>query len=223
MVFAVVISLLATIAVARGLKYIGSHHRAYKNDSGQWADHRKLRAERALALGILIAIAGLMGFRVGNDIIEAGMSLAVAIVVGIVLGAATGLLNWVVYAAEYRDGSAETELLDAYANGIDRNSRSRQSLRRLSAILEEDIMKLTLEGQRLGQILRAKSCSMAINSPEDATIRYSRSIHQGTGPVGELPPATLDWVPLETTLSQLETLSQLSASSGGVEDSELKK
>ena len=55
-----------------------------------------------------------MGYRIGSDVLASGMGHPLALVVAAVLGLASAVLNWSVYAAEYKDGSADTEQLDAY-------------------------------------------------------------------------------------------------------------
>lgn len=206
MTFATVFGLFATIAVARGLKFLGTTHRAYKDEHGQWAGPRQMLGERLLVFAIIGGVATLMGFRIGTDIVSADMGLVLAVVVAAVLATASGLLNWVVYAAEFKDGSSATERLDAYATGLERIVKSQQALRALIIILDEEIEKLILEGFRVGGIIRSQNLSAAAESAEDAGIRYARSVHQGAGHTGELPHAQLDWAPLETALSHLSTL-----------------
>lgn len=206
MIFAAVFGLFATIAIARGLKFLGANHRAYKDDDGQWAGPPQMRAERLMVFGILAGVAALMGFRIGSDVLESGMGIALAVVVAVVLATASALLNWVVYAAEYKDGSTDTERLDAYAAGLERITRSQQALRALIVILDEEIAKLILEGFRIGGLIRTRNISAANDSWQDAATRYARSVHQGTGHTGDLPAHQLDWSPLDTALGHLNTL-----------------
>lgn len=206
MIFAAVFGLFATIAIARGLKFLGANHRAYKDDDGQWAGPPQMRPERLMVFGILGGVAALMGFRIGGDVLESGMGIALAVVVAVVLATASALLNWVVYAAEYKDGSADTERLDAYAAGLERITRSQQALRALIVILDEEIAKLILEGFRIGGLIRTTNTSAANDSHQDAATRYARSVHQGTGHTGDLPAHHLDWSPLDTALGHLNTL-----------------
>lgn len=206
MIFAAVFGLFATIAIARGLKFLGANHRAYKDDDGQWAGPPQMRPERLLVFGSIAGVAVLMGYRIGGGVLESGMGIALAVVVAAVLATASGLLNWVVYAAEYKDGSADTERLDAYAAGLERIARSQQALRAMIVILDEEIAKLILEGFRIGGLIRTTNTSAANDSHQDAATRYARSVHQGTGHTGDLPAHQLDWSPLDTALGHLNTL-----------------
>ncbi|OKH83324.1 hypothetical protein EB73_07105 [Mycobacterium sp. SWH-M3] len=206
MVFAVVVGLFATIASARGLKFLGANHRAYKDDDGQWAGPPQMRPERLSMYALIVGVGGLMGYRIGSDVLASGMGHPLALVVAAVLGLASAVLNWSVYAAEYKDGSADTEQLDAYAAGLERITRNQQALRALVIILDEEIDKLILEGFRIGGLLRTENSSAALASPEDAAIRYARSVHQGAGYTGQLPTPELDWSPLEIALSHLSNL-----------------
>lgn len=206
MVFAIVVGLFATVAGARGLKFLGANHRAYKDDDGQWAGPPQLRPERLAMYTLIIGIGGLMGYRIGSDVLASGMGHPLAFLVATVLGLASAVLNWSVYAAEYKDGSADTERLDAYAAGLERITRSQQAIRALIIILDEQIDKLILEGFRVGALLRTENSSAAFASPEDAAIRFARSVHQGAGYTGQLPTPELDWSPLDVALSHLSNL-----------------
>jgi chaperonin cofactor prefoldin len=207
MMFAVILAIFGTVAVALGLSALGTSHRSSKNDHEGWAMHqeakRHMTLELGLAAGIVIGIAALMSFRAGSDVLHSGNGLALALVVGFVLGLASALLNYAVYLAEFRDGSTTTEQLDKVAVGIDNIRRAQQGMSGKVNILDEEIEKLIAKGYRVGETIRAAAHAKTQASKSDRAIRYARSVHQGAGHADLLPEAELDYAPLETALRHL--------------------
>ncbi|MGN2642506.1 hypothetical protein ACTD5D_41295 [Nocardia takedensis] len=210
MLFAVVFGLFGTVAAARGLKILGVRHRGFKNEYDQWFAPRQGRAQLIFELAFvaltILGIATLMVYRVFSDINEAGMGTGLALVVGLVLGIASALLNYIVYVSEFRDGSTLTEQLDILAAGLDGLTRAQQGMESKINVLDEEIDKLITRGYRIGDGIRSQALNTLLGSAALVAIRYARSVHQGAGFTGQLPESPLDFSPLTVALHHLNTL-----------------
>ena len=181
---AVVFAILGTVGLALGLRALGRTMRAHKNNKGQL--ELPEGGDRALPLMELLATAAAM---VGAGVImfcriyaEAGPTVPklVAILLGAFFAIVVIIVNWVVYAAEFRDGSILTEQIDTLASNLIKRGVKRQRMSDEVHRLQEKVTVLQHERQWV-----AADTLVAVDAPlkaADQLILKARSYHLGTYP-----------------------------------------
>ena len=200
---AVVFAVLGTVGVALGLRALGRTMRAHKNDRGQL--ELPPGTDRVLPLAELVATvttvggAGvIMAVRIIDEAAGAAISPAAAIVLGAFFAVVTVVVNWTVYSAEFRDGSVETEQIDAVAGAIRAaRSRTNATVDRMCR-LEDRIARRRSARQRV-----AAATLTATDRPAraaDQLVLLARAYHLGTGYQALLPPSspTVDLTDLQS-------------------------
>lgn len=129
------ISLIVTVGLAVTLRWIGTRRRGDKTSTTRIAPTRigavrawLPRLELILLSILLVLVACVMLVRVANDAATAGIALGAGWVVAVFLAVITASLNWIIFLAEYHDGSDETHELDHWGKVLAPHKAARKAL-----------------------------------------------------------------------------------------------
>ncbi|MBX6390373.1 MAG: hypothetical protein IRZ08_15505 [Frankia sp.] len=201
-------TLACTVIIAVGLHFLGRRHRQHKKADGHWPSVRGAGVHAAFEVALVaLLIAGpalLMTIRIFIDARGAPRTGSmVAVILAGVLGIVTLAANFLIYSVAYRDGSPETERLDVYAVGLHLVRTQLQETEAQINVLTEQLDQIRATAERDAAQIRADAIRTVTGSVRDRAILYSRSVHQGCGPLAQLPPPVLDVELLERAMAQL--------------------
>ncbi|OBB38585.1 hypothetical protein A5748_02720 [Nocardia sp. 852002-51244_SCH5132740] len=186
---AIVFACLGTAAVAVGLKFFGRDLKGYRNFRGGIA----LPAGPARLLPLVFVIlattlavgAGIvMAYRIISDSVAAGGGITGAAILGVFFALIVIVVNVVVFATKFRDGSLQTDEVTHLAAALAPIEQQRVALRRQCDGLAAQLPPLKL---RAGRVFAATLTGMGAPLKGADQVRLlARSYHQGCGPEATL-------------------------------------
>ncbi|WP_174186434.1 hypothetical protein [Nocardia barduliensis] len=188
LVTAVVFALLGTAAVAVGLKFFGRELKGYKDTDGGVA----LPAGPArivplafviLATTLAIGAGIVMAYRIISDSVAAGGSTTGAAILGVFFALIVFVVNVVVFATRFRDGSLQTDEVGYLAARLEPIEQQRVALHRQCDGLAAQLPPLKLKAERVFAATLAK-LGAPIKGADQLRL-LARSYHQGSGPEAE--------------------------------------
>jgi hypothetical protein len=219
LITAIVFALLGTAAVAIGLKFFGRDLKGYKDTHGSIAlpeDAARMLPLLFAGLATMMAIgAGIvMAYRIVTDSLAAGGGITGAVVLGVFFAVIVIVVNVVVFAARFRDGSLQTDEISHLAAKLDAIERRRVELHREIGRLTPELDILRTKGD---QVYAATVAKMGDATKGADQVRLlARSYHQGCGANAELtdqqdkplrglllPDVTVDTSLLDRLLKQM--------------------
>ncbi|WP_157227308.1 hypothetical protein [Nocardia asiatica] len=185
LITAVVFALLGTAAVAVGLKFFGRDLKGYKDTGGGIT----LPAGPARFLPLVFVIlattlavgAGIvMAYRIISDSVAAGGGITGAAILGVFFALIVIVVNVVVFAARFRDGSLQTDEVGYLAAQLEPIEQQRVALGRQLDGLAAQLPPLKLNAERIVAATLAKM-GAPIKGADQVRL-LARSYHQGCGP-----------------------------------------
>ncbi|MBF4996685.1 hypothetical protein IRT45_05890 [Nocardia sp. BSTN01] len=189
LVTSVVFACLGTAAVAVGLKFFGRDLKGYKDEHG----HIALPAGKPrilplvfVALATMLAVgAGIvMAYRIISDSVAAGGGIIGAAILGVFFALIVVVVNVVVFAAKFRDGSLQTDEVGYLARQLEPIEQQRVALQRQLDGLSAQLPRLKLKAERVFATTLAKM-GAPIKGADQVRL-LARSYHQGCGPEATL-------------------------------------
>ncbi|MGV9751112.1 hypothetical protein [Nocardia farcinica] len=184
LVTAIVFACLGTVAVAVGLKFFGRDLKGYKDADGHIAlPEGKARLLPLLFVGLtaMLAIgAGIvMAYRIISDSVAAGGGITGAAILGVFFAFIVIVVNVVVFATKFRDGSLQTDEVGQLAVQLEPIERQRVALGRQLDSLAAQLPPLKLKAERVFAATLAKM-GAPIKGADQVRL-LARSYHQGCG------------------------------------------
>ncbi|WP_280483906.1 hypothetical protein [Nocardia farcinica] len=185
LITSVVFALLGTAAVAVGLKFFGRDLKGYKDADG----HIALPAGPArllplvfvgLAATLAIGAGIVMAYRIISDSVAAGGSITGAAILGVFFALIVIVVNVVVFAVRFRDGSLQTDEVGYLAAQLEPIEQQRVALGRQIDGLAAQLPPLKLKAERIVAATLAKT-GAPIKGADQVRL-LARSYHQGCGP-----------------------------------------
>ncbi|BDT94153.1 hypothetical protein IFM12275_41290 [Nocardia sputorum] len=185
LITAIVFACLGTAAVAVGLKFFGRDLKGYKDADG----HIALPAGPArilplvfVGMATMMAIgAGIvMSYRIISDSVAAGGGITGAAILGVFFALIVVVVNLVVFATKFRDGSLQTDEVGHLAAQLEPIEQQRVALRRQCDGLAAQLPPLKLKAERVYASTLAKM-GAPIKGADQVRL-LARSYHQGCGP-----------------------------------------
>ncbi|APE33878.1 hypothetical protein BOX37_07730 [Nocardia mangyaensis] len=180
----IVFALLGTAAVAVGLKFIGHDLKGYKDEHGHVEfPEGQARSIPLLFVGLasLLAIgAGIvMAYRLVSDSVAAGGSITGAVVLGVFFAVVVIVVNVVVVATRFRDGSLQTDEIGHLATQLAPIQKLRVDSQRRIDSLTTQLPPLMLKAERVYAATLARMGTPLKGA--DQVRLLARSYHQGCG------------------------------------------
>ncbi|MBF6259865.1 hypothetical protein IU468_26665 [Nocardia farcinica] len=180
-----VFACLGTAAVAVGLKFFGGDLKGYKDADGHiQLPEGKARSIPLLFVGLAAAMAigaGIvMAYRIISDSLAAGGGITSAVVLGVFFAVIVIVVNVVVFAARFRDGSLQTDEIGHLAVQLGPIQHQRVELQRRIDGLASQLPPLKLKAERVFAATLAKM-GAPIKGADQVRL-LARSYHQGCGP-----------------------------------------
>ncbi|MGS2809318.1 hypothetical protein [Nocardia sp. MW-W600-9] len=219
LITSVVFALLGTAAVAVGLKFFGRDVKGYKDADGHITlpeGTAKIIPLIFIGLSAALAIgAGIvMAYRIVADSVAAGNGIGSAVILGVFFAVVVIVVNVVVFAVYYRDGSLLTDEIGQLAAQLEPIERQRVEFQRQIDALIPELEVLRVKGEQVYATTIAKM-GEAIKGADQVRL-LARSYHQGCGPEAELidqhdnplrglllPDATVDTSMLDALLKRM--------------------
>lgn len=185
LITAIVFACLGTAAVAVGLKFFGRDLKGYKDADG----HLTLPAGQArsiplafvgLATTLAIGAGIVMAYRIISDSVSAGGGITGAAILGMFFALIVIVVNVVVFATKFRDGSLQTDEVGHLAGQLEPIEQQRMGLRRQCDGLSAQLSPLKLKAERVFAATLAKMGAPVKGA--DQVRLLARSYHQGCGP-----------------------------------------
>ncbi|WP_280377972.1 hypothetical protein [Nocardia wallacei] len=185
LITAIVFALLGTAAVAVGLKYFGRDLKGYKDTDGGIAlpagPARILPLAFVGLAATLAAGAGIvMAYRIISDSLAAGGGITGAAILGVFFALIVIVVNVVVFAARFRDGSLQTDEVGHLAAQLEPIEQQRVALERQIDGLAVQLPPLKLKAERIVAATLAKM-DAPIKGADQVRL-LARSYHRGCGP-----------------------------------------
>ncbi|OXR47099.1 hypothetical protein B7C42_00221 [Nocardia cerradoensis] len=185
LVTSVVFACLGTAAVAVGLKFFGRDLKGYKDANGHIAlpaGPARLLPLVFVALGTTLAVgAGIvMAYRIISDSVAAGGGITGAAILGVFFALIVIVVNVVVFATKFRDGSLQTDEVGQLATQLEPIEQQRVALQRQLDGLSAQLPRLKLKAERVFAATLAKM-GTPIKGADQVRL-LARSYHQGCGP-----------------------------------------
>ncbi|MBF6446614.1 hypothetical protein IU429_02940 [Nocardia elegans] len=189
LVTSIVFACLGTAAVAVGLKFFGRDLKGYKDADG--AVPLPVGSARILPLlfvGLATALAVgagiVMAYRIISDSVAAGGGITGAAILGVFFALVVIVVNVVVFATKFRDGSLQTDEITHLATALAPIEQQRVALRRQCDGLAAQLPSLKLKAERVFAATLAKM-GAPIKGADQVRL-LARSYHQGCGPEATL-------------------------------------
>ncbi|MBF6185048.1 hypothetical protein [Nocardia farcinica] len=185
LVTAIVFACLGTAGVAVGLKFFGRDLKGYKDAEGHITlpkGKAKLIPLTFIGLATTLAIgAGIvMAYRIISDSVAAGGGITGAAILGVFFAFIVIVVNVVVFATKFRDGSLQTDEVGQLAVQLEPIERQRVALGRQLDSLAAQLPPLKLKAERVFAATLAKM-GAPIKGADQVRL-LARSYHQGCGP-----------------------------------------
>ncbi|NKY27730.1 hypothetical protein [Nocardia gamkensis] len=185
LITAVVFALLGTAAVAVGLKFIGRDLKGYKDTSGGVTlPEGTARILPLVFIGLATTLAVgagiVMAYRITSDSVSAGGGITGAAILGVYFALIVIVVNVVVFATRFRDGSLQTDEVGQLALQLEPIERQRVALQRQIDGLTAQLPPLKLKAERVYAATLAKM-GAPIKGADQLRL-LARSYHQGCGP-----------------------------------------
>lgn len=186
LITAIVFALLGTAAVAVGLKFFGRDLKGYKDEHAGIAlpaGTARLLPLVFVGLAATLAIgAGIvMAYRIISDSVAAGGGITGAAILGVFFALIVIVVNVVVFATKFRDGSLQTDEVGYLAAQLEPIEQRRVALQRQCDGLAAQLPPLKLEAERVFGATLAKM-GAPIKGADQLRL-LARSYHQGCGAV----------------------------------------
>ncbi|WP_157187317.1 hypothetical protein [Nocardia vinacea] len=184
LITSVVFALLGTAAVAIGLKSFGRDLKGYKDRDG----HIQLPEGKAriiplmfvgLATTLAIGAGIVMAYRIISDSLAAGNGIIGAAILGVFFAVIVIVVNVVVIATKFRDGSLQTDEVGHLAVQLEPIEQQRVQLQRQCDGLAAQLPPLKLKAERVYAATLAEM-SAPIKGADQLRL-LARSYHQGCG------------------------------------------
>ncbi|WP_306359820.1 hypothetical protein [Nocardia sp. CC227C] len=185
LITAIVFALLGTAAVAVGLKFFGRDLKGYKDEHGGVSlpdGPARLVPVLFLSLATMTTVGAgvVMAYRIVTDSMAAGGGITGAAVLGVFFALIVIVVNVVVFATKYRDGSLQTDEIGHLAMQLEPIEQQRMALQRQCDGLAAQLPPLKLKAER---VLGATLAKMGAPIKGADRVRLlARSYHQGCGP-----------------------------------------
>ncbi|MGW0358920.1 hypothetical protein ACWDXV_32440 [Nocardia nova] len=184
-VTSVVFACLGTAAVAIGLKFFGRDLKGYKDADGAGAlPVGSARILPLLFVGLATALAVgagiVMAYRIISDSVAAGGGITGAAILGVFFALVVIVVNVVVFATKFRDGSLQTDEVTHLATQLEPIEQQRVALRRQCDVLAARLPPLKLKAERIFAATLSKM-GAPIKGADQVRL-LARSYHQGCGP-----------------------------------------
>lgn len=185
LITAIVFALLGTAAVAVGLKFFGRDLKGYKDTHGGIAlpaGPARILPLLFVGLTAMLAIgAGIvMAYRIISDSLAAGGGMTGAAILGVFFALIVIVVNVVVFATRFRDGSLQTDEVGQLAAQLEPIEQQRVALGRQLDSLAAQLPPLKLKAERIVAATLAKM-GAPIKGADQLRL-LARSCHQGCGP-----------------------------------------
>ncbi|MBF6299056.1 hypothetical protein IU459_16120 [Nocardia amamiensis] len=184
LITAVVFACLGTAAVAVGLKFFGRDLKGYKDTGGGITlPAGPARIVPLVFVGLATTLAAgagiVMAYRIISDSLAAGGGVTGAAILGVFFALIVIVVNVVVFATKFRDGSLQTDEVGQLALQLEPMERQRVALNRQIDGLAAQLPPLKLKAERIVATTLA-----TIGAPikgADQVRLLARSYHQGCG------------------------------------------
>ncbi|PSR58691.1 hypothetical protein C8259_29570 [Nocardia nova] len=185
LVTSVVFACLGTAAVAIGLKFFGRDLKGYKDPDGAVAlPVGSARILPLLFVGLATALAVgagiVMAYRIISDSVAASGGITGAAILGVFFALIVIVVNVVVFATKFRDGSLQTDEVGHLAAQLEPIEQQRLALQRQLDGLSAQLPRLKLKAERVFASTLAKM-GAPIKGADQVRL-LARSYHQGCGP-----------------------------------------
>ncbi|WP_282777495.1 hypothetical protein [Nocardia sp. CC201C] len=177
-----VFALLGTIAMAFGLCYFGHDLKGYKGDAGEIRlpkQQAKTLPLLYLVLSALVACgaAVTMAYRIVSESVTAGNGWLAAAVLGLFFACIVLMVNVVVFAVHYRDGSVTTDELDHLSGQLAPIETQRRNLLRRVDKKHADLEAIRSQAKTIRSAVHNQANSAVVGAHQ--LIMLARSYHQG--------------------------------------------
>ncbi|MGV9834265.1 hypothetical protein ACWDUL_08725 [Nocardia niigatensis] len=186
LITAIVFALLGTAAVAVGLKFFGRDLKGYKDADGHITlPEGTARTFPLLLVGLATTVATgagiVMAYRIISDSVAAGGGITGAAILGVFFAIIVIVVNVVVFATKFRDGSLQTDEVGHLAAQLEPIEVRRIALQRQLDGLAAQLPPLQLKAERVYAATLAKM-GAPIKGADQLRL-LARSYHQGCGPL----------------------------------------
>lgn len=177
---AFVFGLLGTVLLAKLMRTMGRRHRRFKGadssiDAGTEAAWLRLRAEQALIVLILIAVAFVMGARVFIEGVQAEADAALTVPLAVMLALLVAASGYINYHGEYENGSEETDRIAHLSAQLGAHTSYVEDLHKQRAVLVEAAGKACAVLARMIVKAKERAARTVVASTAYRTVGIARS------------------------------------------------